>query len=319
MKHRIERTVGIADDKQLSALVDLDSHEAVLDEVLDTLGLIPLDDYVTSLSSVYTFSVDLYEGRHEGYRSCNTEYHNLHHTKDTFLTMARLIHGAAISGVFLSDRQVILSLIASLAHDTGYIQAASDRKGTGAKYTANHVQRSMDFLERHAAEYSLSAEEATQCQLMILCTDIAFDISETSFPSLESELLCKMLGAADLLAQMADRVYLEKLLFLYYELKEANIGDYESELDLLKKTVKFYGAISDRLEAMHIDVDRFLTSHFASRWDIQENLYDKAIQRQREYLAQILRIPDSDPTDFLKRDMIVEKVHRQYAHPINRL
>lgn len=303
---------SIVDEKQLSELVEMDSTEAVLNEVLGILELIPLHDHVASLNSAFIFTVDLYRGNCPGYRACNTEYHDLRHITDTFLAMARLTHGAVINGVPFTERQIISGLIAALAHDTGYIQKESDGKGTGAKYTGNHVQRSMDFLKYHSTEYSLSATEASICQPMILFTDLAVDISKILFDSLESELLSKMLGAADLLAQMADRNYLEKLLFLYYEFKEANTGDYKSELDLLKKTIAFWDFISERLEAMHLDIDRFLISHFASRWKIEENLYDKAIQRQKQYLQHILEIPDSDPIDHLKRDKIVEKVRRKY-------
>jgi hypothetical protein len=117
-----------------------------------------------------------------------------------------------------------------------------------------------------------------------------------------------MLGAADLLSQMADRAYLERLLSLYAEFREANMGGYESEVDFLEKTVTFYDLIADRLDAMNVDIDRFLISHFKLRWGIEENLYGKAVQRYREYLQQILRIPNSDPLSFLRRRRIVEDV-----------
>jgi len=70
----------------------------------------------------------------------------LRHTTDTFLAMARMIHGATLEGETFSERHINLGLIAALLHDSGYIQSESDLQGTGAKYTASHVQRSIDFL-----------------------------------------------------------------------------------------------------------------------------------------------------------------------------
>jgi hypothetical protein len=131
------------------------------------------------------------------------------------------------------------------------------------------------------------------------------------FPSAEVEFLSKMLGTADLLAQMADRMYLEKLLFLYREFKEAGVGGYEDELDLLRKTVEFYDLIAHRLEILLDGNDRFMISHFESRWQINENLYQKSIEQHRNYLKHILEKSDSDPRDYLRRGGVIEKIRRE--------
>ena len=67
---------------------------------------------------------------------------------------------------------------------------------------------------------------------MILCTNIAMDIRSIPFHNRNVERLGKMLAAADVMAQMADRTYLEKLVYLYRELKESNLFvlDLENEL-----------------------------------------------------------------------------------------
>jgi len=127
------------------------------------------------------------------------------------------------------------------------------------------------------------------------------------------EIIGKILSAADLLSQMSDRAYLEKLLFLYYEFKEAKVGDYESEVDLLRKTVGFYDIISQRFETTLNSTDRFMRLHFASRWNIHVNLYHEAIENQKKYLKQILEMPDSDARDHLKRDGIVDRIREKYG------
>ncbi|MBW1887684.1 MAG: hypothetical protein JRI52_04945 [Deltaproteobacteria bacterium] len=299
--------------KLLSDLVEMNSSEAVLDEVKTILHSIYPDFDDSPIISAFSLTIKLFKGNYPGYQACNTEYHDIHHTIDTFLAMARLIHGAMIEDAVFTERQITQSLISALFHDAGYIQEEHDREGTGSKYTADHVQRSMDFILNHCVELGLSDEEVEACRNMILCTDLAVDISSIDFPSPKIETLSKMLGTADLLAQMADRTYLEKLLFLYHEFKEAKVGGYEGEVDLLRKTVGFYDFISQRLQKTLDATDRFMTSHFASRWDIQTNLYHEAIEKQKNYLHQILGIPDSDPRDSLKRGEIIHKVREKYG------
>lgn len=299
--------------KKLSDYVRMDSSEAVLYEVQVILDLISTGFNTAPVDAAFKSTVNLYMGDYPGYRACNTKYHDLRHITDTFLAMARLIHGAVAGGEDFTDRQIVLGLIAALFHDAGYIQEEHDREGTGAKYTTNHVQLSMNFLERHGAELGLSNEEVTAGRAMIFCTDIAVDISTIiAFPSARIELLGKMLGTADLLAQMADRTYLEKLLFLYDEFRKAGIGGYESHIDLLRKTVRFYDFTVQRLETVLDGTDRFMISHFARRWNINANLYHEAIEKQKNYLKQILKAQDSDPRDHLKRGGIVDNIHDKY-------
>ncbi len=296
---------------QFATLIRMDSPAAVLEEVQVILKRISPDFDTQPVLLACNTTVDLFNGNYPGYRACNTEYHDLRHTTDAFLSMARLVHGAVVDGNNFSDRQIILGLIAALFHDAGYIQEEHDTEGTGAKHTRNHVQRSMDFVKQSGPEHGLTDAEIAAAQTMILCTEFTVDISAVEFRGAEIELLGKMLGTADLLAQTADRTYLEKLLFLYREFKEAGIGDYQSEVDLLKKTIGFYDFIARRIATTLDATDRFMQSHFASRWNINQNLYQQAIEKQRDYLQKILKIPDSDPRDHLKRDGIVNKIRRQ--------
>ena len=125
---------------KLADLIRQNSPEAVFDEAEAVLKMIPFD-IDGPVSSVLKTVVDLFQGNFSGYRSCNTEYHDLQHTLDTFLAMVRLVHGAFITGRTFSKRSISLGLICSLLHDVGYIQKEDDLVGTGAKYTESHVQR----------------------------------------------------------------------------------------------------------------------------------------------------------------------------------
>ncbi|OIN96825.1 MAG: hypothetical protein AUJ48_00915 [Deltaproteobacteria bacterium CG1_02_45_11] len=300
-------------DKQLYNLIRMDSTEAVLEEVRVILDLIAPNFNTAPVASSFVKTVELYKGNCPGYQSCNTEYHDLRHITDTFIAMARLVHGAVLNGKTFNDRQIVLGLVTALLHDTGYIQEKHDHEGTGAKYTSSHIQRSIDFLQLYGAEYGLSDEEILAGRAIILCTDLAVDISTIKFSTSKIELLGKMLGTADLLAQMADRTYLEKLLFLYHEFKEAEFGGYENELDLLRKTIGFYDFIAERLKTTLNATNRFMVSHFASRWNIQTDLYHEAIEKQKNHLKQIVKAPDLDYRSHLKRDRVVEKIRKKFG------
>lgn len=300
-------------DIKLYDLVDIYSPEAVLEEVQIILQLISSSFDVAPVNSTFNMVVQVFEGNHPEYRACNTYYHDLRHTTDALLAMARLIHGACINGEIFLERQIVTALISALFHDTGYIQEKHDTEGTGAKHSRYHVERSADFLKRHGGEHGLSDKEITEGRSLILCTDLSNEISELSFTSSTIEFLGRMLNAADLLGQMSDRTYLEKLLFLYHEYKEGRVGSYESEVDLLTKTLDFYLFIDQRLRPIVDQVDRFMISHLTSRWGIHTNLYAKAVQGQRSYLEKILAIHDSDPRDYLYRYEIIEKVRAIYG------
>ena len=308
---------GLKNHRDLNSLIPMDSPQAVIEEVTHILGLIFPSFDPNPVNSAFYMISDLFNGDYPGYRACNTEYHDFHHTNHVFLAMARLIHGAVVDGEKFTQRKITLGLMAALFHDSGYIQKIEDRTGTGAKYTATHVERSMDLFEHYGKQIGLDTKSIGGAQAIILCTNLSVDIATIKFPCKSTKLLGKLLGAADVLAQMADRTYLEKLLFLYHEFRESGIGGYAGEVDLLRKTIGFYDFIARRLEANLDGVDRLMKRHFIARWDIDEDLYRTAIDKQRQYLEQILEMPDTDPRDHLKRGGIVDRINNKYRNSGN--
>jgi hypothetical protein len=298
---------------KLNDLVRTDMPEAVLEEVLAILRLVSPSFESTQVASAFRMVTQVFSGNHPAYRACNTHYHDLRHTTDAFLAMARLIHGAFLNAQGFDEPRMITALIASLFHDTGYIQERNDTDRTGAKYSLEHVERSMAFMKRHGHEFGLTEGEVSEAVTMIAYTDISREISGPRSSSPTLEVLGRLLNAADLMAQMADRVYLEKLLFLYHEYKEGQVGNYLSEVDLLRKTIGFYGYIEKRLKPISEKADRFMVSHFAERWATRRNLYAESILAQKEYLGRILAIPGADPRDHLHRLDIVQQVRASYG------
>ncbi len=295
----------------LADFVDMDSPQAVLDEVLFIMTLVHPQMDPSQLTNAFSFMVSLYQGQWPGERECNTQFHDLRHITDTMLAMARLIHGAVITGRHLSPRQVLVGMVSALVHDAGYIQDKSDADGTGAKYTTVHVERSMNFIERYGQRYGLTAEEIPECKMMIQCTDLDTDISSIQFPSGSVELLSKLLGCADLIGQMADRIYLEKLFYLFKEFEEGQVTAYSDEMDLLQKTLAFFPLVQKRVKEQLGGYDRLAKPHFNRRWGVSVNLYQVAIERQHHYLEEILAKPGKDISKHLRRKKIVHKILKE--------
>jgi hypothetical protein len=294
-------------DLAYQELFPVDSPQAVLREVLEILNLISLNPETEKVRRVFGLVEHLYQGKYPGYKACNTGYHDFRHAIDTLLAMSRLIHGTVVAGDSFSARHIYLGMVAAILHDVGYIQEISDRRGTGAKYTVGHEQRSMDFLSRHGAEYELSSEEIAQGRTLIFCTDLGVDISAVLFQSAQIEQLGRMLSAADLMAQLADRFYLEKLLFLYKEHTEAGLGDHQSELSFLHKAVEFYDIFEQRLKTTLSKANEYMQLHFASKWNIDKNLYRQMIEDQKKNLLKILKT-STDPVNDLRNGQNFHKI-----------
>lgn len=288
-------------DFQLTDLVDMDNHEEILNEVkIILLSINPQFDF-TRVSQAYSLVNALFNGRYPGFRECNTMYHDLFHTNEIMLAMTRLIHGAIIEGVNLSEKHINLGVISALMHDTGYIQTIDDTTGTGAKYTMSHIQRSIDFTARIYGGDPYFSGDGKNFNDILFCTGLNTKVGEIKFLSPHIRLLGQMLGTADLLGQMADRHYLEKLLHLYPEFVEGNVPGFESEFDLLKKTTGFYHLTQKRFANELGGANRYAVAHFRARWNRDEDLYAEQIQRNIAYLAWVLDTYPSEYRKFFRR------------------
>jgi len=289
----------------LSDLVNVNNPQLVCEEVLKIISLLfppsAPDQFDRMFLKAFDDIVGFFGGRYPGYRACNTDYHDLRHTMDTLLAMARTIHGVVIAGTAFSKETTILGLVSALMHDTGFIQSINDIKGTGAKYTNTHVKRSVAFASRYFKEAGYPKEYSYKCSIMINYTDISTPISEIRFVSDEVAAMGKILGTADLIGQMADMLYLEKLLFLFCEFQEAGLVTHKNELELLKNTMSFYPFAEKRLSVELGGMHNYLHNHFIHRWEIHDNLYDVSIRKNIKYLDVILSNHAKDYRNLLKR------------------
>ena len=300
-----------ADTVQLSQLVDPQDPRAILEEIRTILLSMHPDLHFGTVEGVFVDVVSLFRGDYPGYRRCTTDYHNLQHTTDVVLALTRLIHGASIEGKPLSKQDVVRAVLAGLFHDTGYIQQDDDREGTGAKYSRVHVQRGIEFMKGYFSDRGFSSEDLNVCRSTILCTELGTNVDEIPFPSPTASLLGRLMGAADLVGQMADRIYLERLLFLYYEFKEGNVDDYRDETDLLRRTLDFYAMARERLAGPLRGVNRYMAPHFKQRWKIKGDPYETAIEKNRKYLVYLVENHQQDHRDYLRRGRIVQRLREE--------
>jgi hypothetical protein len=306
-------------DLLLAELVNMNKPKMVYAEVKNIVAQMNRGFDFTRLDQVFIDTVALYEGNYPGYRKCTTEYHDLRHTTDVLLALARLIHGAHIAGVRFGEEDVAQALISALLHDTGYIQTSDDDSGTGGKYTLTHVERSAGFLTRYFAARGWDVDDCATYRGLIYCTSHGTNEAGTSLPSPEAAMLGKMIATADLVGQLADRLYLEKLLFLYREFCEANLMTGDTELDLLKRTVGFYGTIKQRLAAELDNTQRFMRHHFLVRWDMDRDPYMESVERNLTFLDQLITNHQEDYRQKLKRGGLLTKLMRLESRDKSRI
>ncbi|MGM0452528.1 MAG: hypothetical protein ACQERN_05140 [Thermodesulfobacteriota bacterium] len=298
------------DPVKLYDLIENQDPEAIHAEIQKILTLLDAGSVIEPFRSVYSDIVALFNGQYPGYRASNTKYHNLEHTTMVALATARLIHGCFVNGFVFERQNILLGLLAALFHDAGLIQTEQDLKGTGAKYTIGHEDRSVGMMRDNLSAKAFSPVQIQDCTHLIKCTNLDIDIRKIPFRSAEVETLGKMVGSADLLAQIADRHYLEKLILLFKEFEEAGIPGFDSAEELLRKTEGFYEHVArKRLTGDFGNIAAYMRGHFKSRWDIDRDLYEESIENNIRYLKAIFC--DSQKNDdgrfyrYLKRGGIV--------------
>src|ERR1700691_5710803 len=96
---------------------------------------------------IFQWAVAWFGGKYRDYQPIDAHYHDLEHTLQGVLCMARLLRGRHAQGQEprLTQRLFELGMLAILMHDTGYLKKRGDADGTGAKYTLTHVDRSIEF------------------------------------------------------------------------------------------------------------------------------------------------------------------------------
>jgi hypothetical protein len=298
--------------KQLAKLTNMENPQSVYDEVRLIASMIKSDFNHSHLDKAFVDTFRLFNGEYPGYRGCNILYHDFRHTMAVLLAMARLMHGYVVcENVCFTDKEINIGLISALMHDSGYQQTIDDIEGTGAKHTLIHVQRSIDFVRRLYKDDEYFRDSLICFKDILNCTGLKEKVKEIEFSMPAIRLLGLMLGTADLLGQMADRHYLEKLVFLFHEFQEANINTFTSELDLLRKTIDFYETTKIRFAKDLGGVNRYMIFHFQKRWNINDDMYQTGIERNIKYLNIVLNNDEAEYRHHLRRADLMKIIEKE--------
>jgi hypothetical protein len=241
----------------------------------------------------------LHHGKYPGYQACDVGYHNLQHTLDVTLAMARLMDGHERSsdrGEALGAKLFGLGILTALYHDIGYLRRSKDRRyKSGAAYTRIHVTRGTQFLKTYMTKLGL-AEIASAAARIVHFTGYERPVDSIRLADARLRMLGSLLGTADIIAQMSDRCYLEKCRDgLYQEFVEGGLAArdkddkrrnlrYKSAADLVAKTPGFFVSAMERLNSHLGSVYRYAATHFKGR-----NLYLEGIERNIRFAAKVAR------------------------------
>jgi|ETNmetMinimDraft_15_1059895.scaffolds.fasta_scaffold14536_2 hypothetical protein len=286
-------------DYDVTNTVNVSSISAVRDETEDLfIDLWP----GASLDELWLAFHDferLFEGKMPGYEGCDTVYHDIQHTLDMTLAMARLVTGyecTVEAPEQLGPDRSVLGIICALFHDSGYIRdSGDDRHRNGAEYTMWHVSRSAEFLCTYLPRIGLR-DSANIAAEMVHFTGYEKRFADIRLDDPLDSMTGHLLGTADLIAQMADRCYLEKCrdrLYLEFVLGGIAIEDegnglqrvrYQSGIDLLLQTPTFYKTIvKKRLDVDFDKAFRYIEAVYNGR-----NPYLEFIERNIAYLEHVI-------------------------------
>ena len=200
----------------------------------------------------------------------------------------------------LGARRAVLGVVIALLHDSGYMRRSSESHvENGAVFTKVHVSRSADFLSRYLPTIGFGAEAETAARLVHF-TGYEMDVDDIKVADPKDRMLGHMVGTADLIGQMSDRMYLEKCReFLYEEFVLGSIARetlpdgrevvrYSSPEDLIYKTPGFYEYVArDRINRKLGAADRYADAHFDG-----PSLYQSEIDSNMSYLRQAIETAD---------------------------
>jgi len=279
--------------------INVESAAAVRDAVLGIFGArYPGSDF-SAVGRAFDDLELLFKGRYPGYLACDTLYHDIRHTLDMTLAMARLLDGyerTCAAAERIGPRRAALGVLVALLHDSGYLKRTSESEvENGAIFTKVHVSRSADFLTRYLPTIGFGAE-ASLASRLVHFTGYEMEIEDIQVSDPRDRMVGCMVGTADLVGQMSDRMYLEKVHdFLYEEFVWGKIARetmpdgrevvrYSSADDLIIKTPGFYEYVARaRIDKKLGAVDRYAEAHFGGA-----NLYQSEIDHNMDFLRETI-------------------------------
>jgi len=293
-------------DRPSTALGNIVDSGEVEAQVHGIVSAFAPDHDMARIERVFSLLRKAFAGELPGYAQLKTLYHNTTHTNEVVLCSARMLHGLQLAGKGLNHENIDAALIGALLHDSGYLMRDEETCGTGAQFTSTHVNRGVVFAREQLLDLPASLLETTVKVIQV--TDHRQHPDWVKFDNPQQQLTAFATATADLIGQMANREYLERLLFLYFEFQEASLGGFADIHDLLEKTTGFYRMTRDRLDNDLNGLAVHLKRHFAAQRGEERNFYYESIDRNLNYLDRLVSEERARRLELLKRGGIVEKV-----------
>lgn len=291
-------------NKELSNIFEGNHHGSPLHEIIHLAQIIAPGFDWKRLQEVHYDLTAYFTGTHPDFQKNTMPYHNLRHSILVVLASARLFHGLHCNNVRISAGTLFKGLLAAYFHDSGMLLKESDSAKCGAEYIAGHEFRSIAFLSQYAKEKKFDSTIVKDCGTIINYTNLESDPAIFELHSHEIQMAGQVVGSADILAQMADRYYLECLPLLFTEQQAGGINKHGSALELIEHTAKFYhDIVLKRLTTTFSNTSNALKDHFRDRYTINRNLYIDNIDKNIAYLRSIISKCDNieDIQQYLKR------------------
>lgn len=237
----------------------------------------------------------LYRGEDPSYHGCDTPYHDIQHILEVALAMSRLMDGyerSRRSAESIGPRLFTFGVMIALLHDVGYLRRVNDRRhGNGAEYTTIHVSRGASFAWNYMTNLDM-ADLAPVARQIIHFTGYERPAARIRVSDVKHRLLGHMLGTADIIAQMADRCYLEKCrdrLFPEFVLGGLAADSatapragviFSSAEELIVRTPRFFETATARLNEQLGEAHRYAETHFEG-----QNLYLEEMKKNVDYAS----------------------------------
>lgn len=271
-----------------------------LDEILFLAEKICPSFNLALLREIHGDLNSYFSGSSPDFQKNTLPYHNLRHSQMVVLASARLFHGLYCNKVPILEETLFKGLLAAYFHDTGMLLEQGDPTQCATKYLEGHEERSIQFLANYVNQKNLGEDVARDCAIIINYTNLERDPTTLPDHSHDIQLAGQVIGSADILAQMADRYYLECLPLLFNEQETGGINQHKSALELMEHTANFYhNIVSKRLTTTFSNTSQAMQTHFRERYKIDRNLYRENIDKNILYLKSI--ISKCDHIDCLER------------------
>jgi hypothetical protein len=263
----------------------------------------------------------MYRGEFPGFLACDTAYHDIQHVLDVTLAMARLLDGYERSRVStdpIGEDLFQLGVVTALFHDCGYLRRNAEVGRNGAEFTRTHVSRGADFLKEYLATLGMPEYGAAAADLVHF-TGYERPVATIAMPNLRMRLVGYLLGSADIIAQMADRCYLEKCRDRLYPefvaggIATAKLANGDSQVifssgdDLVMKTPGFYAGANRRLNGDLQGFHSYAGKHFGG-----QHVYLEEIDKNIKFAEMVSKEQDASvlrrtPPDTLSPELDAAK------------